>query len=81
MDILKKNQISALADTNYYCSKEQELRKELLKEALLDSKSKAELLADANQQILQGIEKNRRNRNTRGSFGFNVYRAGKGYET
>ena len=57
MDILKKNQISALVDTNYYCSKEQELRKELLKEALLDSKSKAELLADANQQILQGIEK------------------------
>lgn len=57
MDIFKKNQISALVDTNYYYSKEQELRKELLKEALLDSKSKAELLADANQQILQGIKK------------------------
>lgn len=57
MDIFKKNQISALVDTNYYYSKEQELRKELLKEALLDSESKEELLADANQQILQGIEK------------------------
>lgn len=56
MDILKNNQISAFVDTNYYYSEEQKLRKELLKEALLDSKSKAELLADANQQILQGIE-------------------------
>lgn len=37
--------------------KNRNLEKELLKEALLDSKSKAELLADANQQILQGIEK------------------------
>ena len=57
MDILKNKQISALVDTNYYYSEEQKLRKELLKEALLDSKSKAELLAEANQQILQGIEK------------------------
>lgn len=57
MDILKNNQISALVDTNYYYSEEQKLRKELLKEALLDSKSKAELLAGANQQTVMGIEK------------------------
>lgn len=57
MDILKNKQISALVDTNYYYSEEQKLRKELLKEALLDSKSKAELLAGANQQTVMGIEK------------------------
>ena len=57
MDILKNNQISALVDTNYYYSEEQKLRKELLKEALQDSKSKAELLAGANQQTVVGIEK------------------------
>lgn len=57
MDILKNNRISALVDTNYYYSEEQRLRKELLKEALLDSKSKAELLAGANQQTVLGIEK------------------------
>ena len=57
MDILKNNQISALVDTNCYYSEEQKLRKELLKEALLDSKSKAELLAGANQQTVLGIEK------------------------
>ena len=54
--IVEDYEICAYIDTKYSYSKEKELRKVLLKEALLDSKAKAQLLAETNNQMVTGIE-------------------------
>ena len=56
LSLIKDKKITAHMSTRYNYSKEKELRKELLKESLLDSKAKAQLLAETSNQAIIGVD-------------------------
>lgn len=54
--IIKKEDFNVETKTDFFLSNKNELHNELLKEALLDSKKKAELIAETNNQIVKYAE-------------------------
>ena len=54
--VIEENELSAAVDFNYSFSKSEEVRKELLAEAVLDSKEKAEIIASSTKQKVIEIE-------------------------
>lgn len=56
ISVITKNNLEASIDTNYHCSNQQEIQKELLQEAIQNSRTKAETLASANGQMVKYAE-------------------------
>ena len=54
--IIKKEDLNVETKTDFYLSDTKKIHDELLKEALLDSKRKAEMIASANNQIVKYAE-------------------------
>lgn len=54
--IIKDNNLNVDVETEYEYSNKIELHKELIKEAVLNSKNKAELIAEANEQKIKYID-------------------------
>lgn len=58
--IIKKEDLNVETQTDFFLSSRNRLHNELLKEALLDSKTKAELIAEENNQTVKYLDKNQR---------------------
>lgn len=56
IDILKDSNYSASVNVNYSLADSTQLEEELIKEAVLDSKRKAELIATSTNQTISGID-------------------------
>ena len=55
-EIIANNNLNVRYSTSYIISNVDEVHKELLKQAVLNSKQKAEIIAEANNQVIKGIE-------------------------
>lgn len=56
MKIIKNEDLTVFIDTEFAISNKEQIHKELLQEALIDSKNKAELIASANNQSVKYID-------------------------
>ena len=56
LNVIEKKQLNVRMDIQYYHTDEKKMKQELMKEALLDAKEKAELLAQTLNQRIIGVE-------------------------